>query len=173
MGTAAAQVSALVLAGTFAWASVAKVAAWSRWRDALGRYRLGRVVEAAAAVGVPIAEIVVVVMLVVGAAKAGAALSIALISSFSLAAARVRAVQGDRLPCGCFGRTSTRAYKEILLRNAALGALAAVVLLADDDVVLLRAPEPMAVVPIVLTVAGIVAAGWLVWHASAALRRRT
>lgn len=177
MLTTATQVSSLLLVVTFAWASAAKVLRWRRWRDALARYRLGGALERVALVGVPVAEALVVVLLVMGLVKIGAALVMALISAFSLAVVRARGFEGDRLPCGCFGRATARDYREMLVRNALLAFLAAVVLLiavvAGARNVTLPYPSGGDVVPAALVVAGLAVGVWLLRQVNVSLRRRT
>jgi hypothetical protein len=173
MRTAAATLSTLVLAATFAWASIAKLMAWRRWRSTLRRYGLGRAQEHAAAVGVPAAEALVVALFLAVSARAAAALALALMSAFSLAVVRARALQGDELPCGCFGRAAKRDYREILVRNALLGALAAVALVAGDRARTLQLPGSQEVLPAALAVTGMVLVGVVAWQAGGALKKRT
>jgi methylamine utilization protein MauE len=119
---------AAVLTAAFAWAAVAKLLRFGRWRDAVGAYVLPAALERVAVIGVPVAEIAVPASIVGGAIRAGAGLALALLVAFSVAVARARRASGDRLPCGCFGGRATRDVRLTLARNAVLGALAAVAL---------------------------------------------
>ena len=158
------RLSALALAATFAWAGLAKLVILSRWREALDRYHFPTSVKRAATVGVPATELAVAGLLLAGATRAGAALSVALLSTFCLALIREREIQGRVLPCGCFGRTRERDYGVMLARNALLGALAAVILIGRRDLLPLEgiaAPTLGEVLPVVLAIAGIGMIGWL------------
>jgi hypothetical protein len=166
----AARFASLLLAATFVWAAAAKALGWRRWRDALARYRLGRA-EALAAAAVPAAEAGVGALLLSGAYRPGAALAVALVSAFSFAVVRVRALEGDDLPCGCFGRVPVRHYRELLARNALLAGLA-VVVLASSARTGLSAPGSSETLPAALATAGVVATAWLVRVAGTSLRRR-
>jgi hypothetical protein len=130
--------------------------------------------ERTSRIAVPVVEIVVPVLFVVGNVGAGAALVVALVGAFSLAVLRARAVEGDRLPCGCFGRSKARDYRLMLVRNAALGVAAGTLLLAGRDVPVfdgVGAPRSSDVIPLTLSAIGLVAAAWAVWAAGSALRK--
>ncbi|HEX2295490.1 MAG TPA: MauE/DoxX family redox-associated membrane protein [Actinomycetota bacterium] len=120
-----------LLALAFFWAAIAKASRPSAWRTALLGYRLPAMLVGPALVLVPVVEIVAGVLLSAGgvATKAGAALAVALLGSFSLAVLHARRLGGDRLPCGCFGGSGSRDYRLMLVRNAFLGAVAAAILL--------------------------------------------
>ncbi|HEU4480876.1 MAG TPA: MauE/DoxX family redox-associated membrane protein, partial [Actinomycetota bacterium] len=163
------------LGSTFAWSGIAKLANGPSWRAALSRYRLPEALRRPSAVAVPLIELCVPASLLAGATRAGAALCIALLSAFSLAVLRARRLQGDRLPCGCFGKTKVRDFKTMLVRNGALGAVAAALLLNGEDV------PPFAgfemdpgsdLVPVALTIAGVAVAAWLVWSVMHPFRRQ-
>jgi hypothetical protein len=168
------QVSALLLVATFAWAGLAKAFRWRRWRAALSRYRLGPTLERAALLGVPATELAVVVLFVMGEVRIGAALVVALVSAFSIAVVRARGLEGDKLPCGCFGASHSRDYKEMLIRNALLAALAAgVLLLARVGGAGASAPPARAeIVPALLVAIGIGVGAWVLWQVGTSLRRR-
>ena len=153
-----------LLAVAFVWAAVAKASRPSAWRVALGGYRLPGPLLVPALVGVPAAEILAGFLLAAGgvATRAGAALCVGLLAAFSLAVLRARRLQGDRLPCGCFGGNGSRDYRLMLVRNAFLGGVAAAVLLvprlADYE---LEAPSSSQVVPALLVVVGVALIAWL------------
>lgn len=154
-----------VLAVAFTWAAVAKASRPSAWRNALLGYGLPKPTIVPALVLVPVVEIGTGVLLSAGgvAAKAGAALAVALLASFSLAVLRARQFGGDRLPCGCFGGSGRRDYRLMLVRNAFLGAVAAAILLvrpvAEYE---LEPPAASQALPVLLVAVGLVLIGWLV-----------
>ena len=125
-----AYLAALSLAALFAWAAAAKALWVAGWRAAVGGFGLGRHAEPIALVGVPVVELGIAIVILWASARAGAALSLALLTAFSAAVLRARSMRGDRLPCGCFGRATERDYRAMLARNAIGGGLAAIVLLA-------------------------------------------
>jgi Methylamine utilisation protein MauE len=167
------RLASAVLAVTFGWASVAKVIGFARWRAALSRYRIGPSVERIAAPTVPVLEAGVCALLVSGRLLTGATLTMALVSCFSLAVARARSGSQDKLPCGCFGRATVRDPKELLLRNALLGALAAIVLVFGRDGAFAGpAPHLPSILPTLLAGVGIVVGAWTTWQVATTLRER-
>jgi hypothetical protein len=166
------RLGAACLAVTFAWAAGYKVLRYPKWRAALEPYRLPTSISATASIIVPLLEVAVVVLLLTGRARAGAALALGLLASFSAALMRARATQGDRLPCGCFGKTQERDYRVLLLRNAGLALAATLVLLGLNGP---RASIDLAstdLVPALLVVAGIGLIGWMATQAGSAMRRK-
>ena len=168
------RIVAALLGATFAWAAVAKLARWGRWRDALRGYELPAGLATTAAPAVPLLEIAVAVLVVLGRTHLAGALSIVLLSGFSGALLYAQARRGDKLPCGCFGRATERDYRLMLARNALLGALAAALLVASGDVSLggVSAPGADDVLPALLVVVGIALGVWIVRHASSLFDRR-
>ncbi|HVM34139.1 MAG TPA: MauE/DoxX family redox-associated membrane protein [Actinomycetota bacterium] len=165
----------IVLAGTFAWAAAAKVIRFPQWRDALRALALPVPVEAVALWGVPAAEAAVVAAIAGGAAKVGAAGALALLAAFSLLLFSVRRTHGRRVPCGCFGRASTRDASIMFVRNAALALCATAVLAGPEDLDPGgRAGMPGAAEfwPAVLVAVGVIAAALVLWQVDAAARRR-
>src|SRR6266542_3922431 len=129
MSAAVSALASSVLALVFAWAGLAKAVRVARWRQDLTRFRLPRALRVSAFLVLPWLELSVVIALVAGAPKAGAAVGLGLMLAFSLAILRARLMQpGNRLGCGCFGNTSVLDYRIMLLRNAAIAALLAFVL---------------------------------------------
>ena len=163
--------AALLLAAAFGWAAAAKVTRLPAWRIALAGYRLPEGLERVVFAGVPVVEVVVVALLVAGgdAGSAGAALAVALLGAFSIAVLRARRLQGDRLPCGCFGGSGDRDYRAMLVRNALLGVLAALALVAPD-LVTISAPRSSQAVPVALAAAGLALVVWLAIAAGRAVR---
>ena len=174
MSTLAVQLLSAVLGVVFAWSAVAKFVRYQDWIVALAGYRLPPVVERISRVAVPIVELAVPALFVTGNVRAGAALVVALVGTFSLAVLRARASEGDRLPCGCFGKSKEHDYRLMLLRNGFLGAIAALLLLAGEDVALfdgLGAPRSSEVIPVTLSIVGLLGIGWALWAAGSAFRK--
>jgi uncharacterized membrane protein YphA (DoxX/SURF4 family) len=169
------RVAAALLALLFAWAAAAKVIRLGSWRSELEGYALPRPLRHVALGGVPLLEAAVVALVLVGELPPAGALCIAAVSAFSLAILRRRSVEGDRLPCACFGRSTTRDYRVMLTRNLLLAVTGAVVVLGGPGVSVfdgLRAPGPGELLPVVLVVAGVTLITWMVVQASTSLRRK-
>jgi hypothetical protein len=126
-------VSAAALAAAFAWAAISKLAGYQRWRRALSGYALPRGPERIALVGTPVLELVAVGLIVSGPLQVAGAFVLALLAIFCVVILRAHATQGDRLPCGCFGGTTERDYRLMLIRNAALGFPASVLMLSGNS----------------------------------------
>jgi hypothetical protein len=168
------RVAAGLLALLFAWAAAAKVIRFGSWRSELEGYALPRPLRHVALGGVPLLEGAVVALVLVGELPPAGALCIASVSAFSLAILRRRSVEGDRFPCACFGRSTTRDYRVMLTRNLFV-ALLGVVMLGGSGVSVfdgLRAPGPGELLPAVLVVAGVTLITWMVVQASTSLRRK-
>ena len=168
------QILAAVLSVVFAWSACAKLLRLQDWFAALAAYRLPPLLERTARVAVPVVELLVPAFFVAGNVGAGAALVVALVGTFSLAVLRARSREGDRLPCGCFGKAKVRDYRLLLVRNSILGAMAAGLLLAGGDVALfdgVGAPSSSEFVPVTLSVMGLLAAGWAVWAVGSSFRK--
>lgn len=158
------KLAALLLVAAFSWSVAAKLIRLSVWRETLARYRLPRLLGSLALAGAPASELIAAGMILVGLLHAGAALVLFLLAAFSLAVLRLRTIEGDRLPCGCFGKTKVRDYRLILARNAALGLAAAVVLGAPRDADIyagMSVPRASEVLPATLVLLGIALAVWL------------
>jgi len=124
---------ALALAIAFAWAAISKLASFQRWRRALKGYALPSSLERAALLGTPALEAVTVGLILTGPLEVAGALSLALLAGFSVVVLRARVTQGDRLPCGCFGGTTERDYRLMLVRNAVLGLPAGALMLSGNS----------------------------------------
>jgi hypothetical protein len=171
----AVRVAAALLALLFAWAAAAKVIRFGSWRSELEGYDLRRPLRHVALGGVPLLEGAVVALVLVGELPPAGALCIAAVSAFSLAILRRRSVEGDRFPCACFGRSTTRDYRVMLTRNLLVAVLGVVVVLGGSGVSVLeglRAPGPGELLPAVLVVAGVTLITWMVVQASTSLRRK-
>jgi hypothetical protein len=175
MAVPLAQLCAAMLAAVFGWAAVAKALRVSSWLRALRRYSLSPLVRNLAAPAVPAAEAVVAALMIGGRLQAGASLALGLVAAFSLLLARLGATGERRVPCGCFGRVGERSLRLLLARNAALAALAAVVLVARPrgwPSWALRAPAGAELVPVALIVLGVALSAWTGLRAAEALRGR-
>jgi hypothetical protein len=166
------RIAALLLGSLFLWAAAAKALRWQSWMRALTTYSLGRW-QSPVGVTVPAAELIVGILLVAGPAQIGAALALSVLAAFCLAVLRARALGGDRLPCGCFGRDERRDYRTMLLRNSLLGGLAAIVLLSQTELPLdrVRVPGAGEVLPVILVGLGVLLAAWVAWETILSSRR--
>jgi uncharacterized membrane protein YphA (DoxX/SURF4 family) len=121
----------LVLAATFAVAAVAKLrapAAFAASLETLAGSRAARPL----ALAVPAGELALAGALLAGVApRAVAALALALLAAFTWALLRMRAA--GAAPCNCFGARAAGDPSDGLARNAALGALALVLVIAPTS----------------------------------------
>jgi hypothetical protein len=172
MRSALTWLSALVLTFVFVWAAAAKMLRFRAWREALSAYGFPPSASRVIAPAVPLVELAAAVALTVVSVKLGAAVSLVLLSGFSLAVLRARVRRGNRVPCGCFGRTKARDYRIMLGRNAVLAALAAVILLSDETEGLLsgmKVPAAGEMFPAILAIVGIGVVAIVLWQASRVL----
>ncbi len=163
------------LAVAFAWAAVSKLVTWRRWSRTLAAHRLPTGLEDLARWSVPVAELLVPTLALVGVRTAASVWALVLLVGFSVEVVRVRRRVGPGVPCGCFGGRDAVDVGALLARNLGLGALAvAGIVGASDDAVLAwpGAPGPGEVLPMVLSSVGIVASAALGWSAWAWLRSR-
>lgn len=169
------RVAAGLLAFVFAWAAAIKIIRFRSWRSELDGYALPRSLRRIALGAVPLVEGAVVVLVLVGELPPAGALCIAAVSAFSLAILRRRSVEGDRFPCACFGRSTTRDYRVMLTRNLLVAVAGAIVMLGGSGVSVfdgLRAPRSGELLPALLVVAGVTLITWMVVQASSSLRRK-
>jgi hypothetical protein len=98
-----------------------------------------------------------------------------MLSLFSIAILRARSLQGDHLPCGCFGGARKLDYRTMLSRNAFLGALSGIVLLGSGDVAPTTPSVPSSgeILPAALVLIGCALVAWIAWQATHSLGRRT
>jgi hypothetical protein len=163
--------AALLLLVTFAWAGLFKVIRFADWRSSLVSYQFPMRVRQAVAVGVPVAELTAVTLLAFGNFKVAGAVILAMVAVFSLAVARARALQGNKLPCGCFKAGDVQDVRLILLRNAILATLAAFLTLAGPSAESL-VMEVDDLAPALLVIVGVALAGWTAFQVASALRRK-
>jgi len=166
--------AAAVLAVAFGMAGLSKVARRLTWRRALTSYALPASVERAAVVGVPVIELGVTTLVLLGFASTAGLASLLLLVAFSIVIVLGRLRLGTRLDCGCFGSEAARDYRALLGRNVALAVAAAVAWrLAVDEPVAGRpaAPRGADLIPAVLVLAGLGLAIWVGVQAMALVRR--
>lgn len=169
-----ARFASILLALAFAWAGVAKIVAYRRWQQALERYGLPAPLRIVAAPSVPVFELAIAAVTLFVSPRVGVIAAVAALAAFSLAIMRARAMQGDRLPCGCFGGSSERNYQTMIVRNAFLGTLATIVLVSriESAIELPSAPTASDALPVGLMVVGLALAIWIGVQASTYLRHR-
>lgn len=165
--------AAATLAVAFGAAGLTKVVASRRWQRALRAYAIPRPLEGAVLVGVPVAELVIGILAVVGLPATAGIGAAALLSAFSVAIVVARVRRGPQLACGCFGGVATLDYRVLLARNALFGAVAVVALAAGVDrasVGSVSMPRGDEVLPAALVIAGTVLSAWAVASAVRWLR---
>jgi hypothetical protein len=167
---------AMLLAAVFGWAAVAKVARPSVWREAIEAHALPGPVAAMALGTVPIAEAAVPALVLFGEPRAAGALALVLLGGFTAALLRVRRLRPGKLPCGCFGKRRARDPRLLLARNAALAGVATVTVTTGgpvgDALVAVPSSGPGDVLPVALTVLGVLVGTLLVRRATVLLRPR-
>jgi uncharacterized membrane protein YphA (DoxX/SURF4 family) len=122
-------IAAGVLAITFAWAAVGKLLDSNGTREATKAFGVPAAFAAPIAVLLPVGELLVAGLVLIPPFRVvGAVGCLALLMVFSFAIAR--SLNAGRAPaCHCFGsRSSQPIDRSLLVRNAALGVLALVVL---------------------------------------------
>jgi len=163
------------LAVTFGASAIAKIAHRQTWGRALATYRLPPGIVGPVAIGVPVLELTIAVMLVLGLSSTAGFVALSALVAFFAAVVVGRLRVGRRLGCGCFGSSATRDYRVLLLRNLALAGVAIVAWRAGDDAPVLHSlgsPGGSEVVPAVLVVLGLALATWVGTAAFAASGRR-
>jgi hypothetical protein len=162
-------VAGAVLALLFAWAGFMKAFMAERWRQDLRAYRLARVVRAIGFLATPWLEISIALLLLTSWREFGAVLALASLTTFSLTIVRARVLQGtNKLSCGCFGGSTARDYRTLLLRNLALGALCVVVLLMSAG---REAPlVPLRFLPAIVGILMLLAIVWTIRQANVYVR---
>jgi hypothetical protein len=169
-----ALLASAVVAGTFAWSAVAKLASPRRWVRALADHHLPTRVIGFARTGVPAAEALVPVLALLGFRRAAAAVALGLLVVFSIEIVRARVTVGPDVACGCFGERTTASASSQLLRNASLLVLAATALTMTADAPLFNwpgVPQGRDVVPAVLAVVGLAVAVFAAWRSTVWLAR--
>jgi len=167
-------VAAATLAVAFGAAGVSKIARARAWRRALASYRLPVPIERSTVIGVPLLELGLVSLPLLGLASTAGAASLVLLGAFSAAIVVGRVRVGRRLDCGCFGASARRDYRVLLARNGVLALVAIVAWREGSDALVsgsLGAPGGADLVPAALVALGLALAAWVGVTAVATLRR--
>jgi hypothetical protein len=170
----AGTLAAATLSIAFGAAGIAKVARPGAWRRALGSYGLPAPLERAALVAVPAAELALSSLPFLGLASTAGLAALVLLAAFSVAIVLARIRRGPRLACGCFGAATTRDYRHLLARNAALALAAVAAWRQGVDASILRspgAPSGTDLLPAVLVMVGLGLAIWVGAQAVPLMRR--
>src|SRR6266511_3831595 len=159
-----APLAAAVLGAAFGWSAGAKIARPASWRRVLAAYELQRWVQRASLIGVPVAEVAIVGLVVMGMHRTAGFVALVILAAFSAAILRARRRFGDVVTCGCFGTSVARDYRILLLRNALLVGGAAIAAFGGVDAPRISVPGlPSAgdALPAALAVTGIAVAAWM------------
>jgi len=170
-----AGLAAAVLGAAFAWSAGAKLARPASWRRVLGAHGLPRWMERTERVGVPVAEVAIVGLVVMGMHRTAGIAALVILAAFSAAILRARRRFGDVVACGCFGTSVARDYRILLLRNALLAGGASIAALGGVDAPRINVPGlPTAsdALPAALAVTGIAVAAWMLASSLRSLRAR-
>ena len=121
----------------------------------------------------PIAELVVPALVLLGLPSSASWLAVFLLALFSAEVVRIRLRRGGPVACGCFGGRGERPAWQLLTRNAVLAVLAATAALGTTDaaVVVPGAPAPDEILPMVLALGGLAIAAIAVARATWWLRK--
>lgn len=164
------EAAAATLAAVFAWAAVAKIAGWHRWRRVLSAHALPRRLENIAMWSVPAAEALVPILTLLGRERAAAVAALATVAVFSIALLRLAARDGVRVACGCFGRASID-VRVALSRNLALAAAAFVSFALAPHDPALRLPQASDTLPALLLAGALATATITAWRTAVWLGR--
>ena len=162
------------LALAFAWAAASKAVDVAGWRRTLDAHGLPPGVASTATFAVPAAEAMVPLLAAAGATRTAGVWALALLVAFTAEALRAWRRFGPQVPCGCFGGRAPIAPAALLVRNAALAALALVVALRrPPDAVLSWPGWPTTdeLLPMVLAIVGFAVAGCTAWAGTTWLGR--
>jgi hypothetical protein len=174
VASAPGEVAAAILAVAFGAAAAAKVAGARSWRRSLASYRLPAAVERIAGPSVPAVEIVLAAMPFVGLVSSAGLASLVVLGLFSAAIVAGRIRVGRRLDCGCFGASSARDYRVLLVRNGALAVAAVVAWQKGVDDSLggaLGMPSGPDLLPAALVLLGLGLAAWVAVQTLVVVRR--
>jgi hypothetical protein len=126
-------------------------------------------------IGVPLAEVSIVGLVVVGMQRTAGIVALSILAVFSAAILQARRRFGNVVACGCFGTSVARDYRILLLRNALLAGGASIAVLGGVDAPRISVPGlPTAgdALPAAFAVAGIVVAAWMLASSLRSLRVR-
>jgi hypothetical protein len=158
-----APLAAAVLGAAFGWSAGTKIARPASWWRVLGSYGLPRWVQRTSVISVPVAEVAIVGLVVMGMHRTAGIAALVILAAFSAAILRARRRFGDVVACGCFGSVA-RDYRILLLRNALLAGGALIAALGGVDAPRISVPGlPTATdaFPAALAATGIVVAVWM------------
>ncbi len=166
---------ALILAGVFVWAGVAKLLAWRPWRAAVGRYHLGAIATPVA-VATPVAELALAWLILTGPSRLAGVACIGAAALFSLAILRAKGLHGQRVPCGCFGGDKERDFRTMLVRNLGIGVLGALLAIGRPEGGAFWGGDAQlsggGALPFVLALLGVGLGAWLLYEAGLHLVKR-
>jgi hypothetical protein len=157
--------AAAALALAFGGAAISKVAGMRRWRRTLEGHRLPGWLAAPAAWAIPLVEVQVPLLTILGRERAAAGVALVSLVIFSAALVRAAKRDGRRVPCGCFGRAVVD-VRAALVRNALLASVALFAWRGAAPDPRLVLPSGGDVVPAVLAAATLVVATATAWRAS-------
>jgi hypothetical protein len=155
----------LALALTLSWAAAAKIVRNHAWRRQLLGYHLPRPLRIVGFLVLPWVELAVAASFL-WQPGLGAMSTIVLMLIFSVTIVRARLKQrSNKIGCGCFGGSSVKDYRLLLLRNAAVVALAVAVIAGGADV-----QPPSSAIAVLVAAIALVAAAWAGWQIGAHYR---
>jgi Methylamine utilisation protein MauE len=170
-----APLAAAVLGAAFGWSAGAKIARPASWRRVLAVDGLPPWVQRTSVIGVPVAEVAIVGLVMVGMHRTAGIVALAILAVFSAAILQARRRFGNVVACGCFGTSIARDYRILLLRNVLLAGGASIAALGDVDAPRINVPGLPTVgdaLPAALAVTGIVVAAWMLASSLRSLRVR-
>jgi hypothetical protein len=166
---------AAALAAAFGWSAGAKIARPASWRRVLGARGLPPWVQRTSVIGVPVAEVAIVGLVVMGMHRTAGIVALAILAAFSAAILQARRRFGNVVACGCFGTSVAQDYRILLLRNALLAGGASIAALGGVDAPRINVPGlPTAgdILPAALALTGTVVAAWMLASALRSVRIR-
>jgi hypothetical protein len=170
-----APLAAAVLGAAFGWSAGAKIARPASWLRVLAAYGMPPWLQRTSVIGVPLAEVSIVGVVVVGMQRTAGIVALSILAVFSAAILQARRRFGNVVACGCFGTSVARDYRILLLRNALLAGGASIAVLGGVDAPRISVPGlPTAgdALPAAFAVAGIVVAAWMLASSLRSLRVR-
>ncbi|MGH2581145.1 MAG: MauE/DoxX family redox-associated membrane protein [Actinomycetota bacterium] len=170
-----APLAAAALGAAFGWSAGAKIARPASWRRVLGAHGLPPWVQRTSVIGVPVAEVAIVGLVVMGMHRAAGIAALVILAAFSAAILEARRRFGNVVACGCFGTSVAQDYRILLLRNALLAGGASIAALGGVDAPRISVPGlPTAgdAFPAALAVTGIVVAAWMLASSLRSVRIR-
>jgi hypothetical protein len=166
--------AAAIVTLAFGAAGASKLLRPRVWRRALASYRLPAPIERVTAAGVPLLELGIAVLPLLGRASTAGLLTLVALSAFSAAVVVARVRVGRRIDCGCFGTAATRDYRVLLARNAGLAVVASIAWLDGIDAPLGGVPawpSSRDALPAALVVVGVGLVLWVGVQALLTIRR--